>query len=228
MPKLLDPPAAAPAPPAVEPSPRGHDRVSLAEFHRRRDAGEFPNDGAQTELLDGLLRQKPVPKPLHSGSVGLVEAAVRAALPGGWMTRNQDSVSLGESEPLPDLIVVPGGPRGWFTRHPGPADLAVLIEVSDTTLALDRGRKLRIYAAAGVAPYWIVNLVHRRVEVYDEPTPGDGTADFPPDYRRRDFSPGEAVSFRCGDAAVTIPVADLLPPEPAAGEIDVSDDARGN
>ena len=212
MPDLLKPPAAAKTPHVPRSAAGGDRRVSLAEFHRRRDAGEFPNDGAQTELLDGLLRQKPVPKPLHSGSVGLVEATVRASLPDGWMTRNQDSVSLGESEPLPDLVVIPGAPRDWFTRHPGPAEIAVLIEVSDTTLALDRGRKLRIYAAAGVAPYWIVNLVHRRVEVYDRPTPGDGTDADPPDYRRRDFSPGETVSFRCGDASVTVDVADLLPP----------------
>ena len=212
MPDLLDPPAAPPAPP-VSRTPAGDvRRVSLTEFHRRRDAGEFPNDGPQTELLNGFLRQKPVPKPLHSGSVGLVEETVRASLPDGWMTRNQDSVALGESEPLPDLAVIPGKPGDWFTRHPGPADIAVLIEVSDTTLALDRGRKLRIYAAAGVAPYWIVNLVHRRVEVYDEPTPGDGADENPPDYRRRDYSPGEDVSFRCGDATVTVPVTDLLPP----------------
>ena len=216
MPDLLDPPAAVLSPPVPLPPPlpaaAAAGRVSLAEFHRRRDAGEFPNDGARTELLDGVLRQKPVPEPLHSGSVGLIEARVRSALPDGWMTRNQDSVSLGESEPLPDLLVVPGEPADWFTRHPGPADLAVLIEISDTTLALDRGRKLRIYAAAGVSPYWIVNLVHRRVEVYDEPTPGDGTAEDPPDYRRRDFSPGESVTIRCGDVPVTIPVDDLLPP----------------
>ena len=220
MPELLEQPAAVVAdPPGSGPTRRSAGaapaeprRVSLAEFHRRREAGEFPNDGAQTELLDGILRQKPVPKPLHSGSVGLVEARVRSSLPDGWMTRNQDSVSLGQSEPLPDLVVVPGGPVNWFTRHPGPADIAVLIEISDTTLALDRGRKLRIYAAAGVSPYWIVNLVDRRVEAYDEPTPGDGTDANPPDYRRRDYSPGEAVSFRCGDAAVTLDVADLLPP----------------
>ena len=212
MPDLLEPPIAAAAPPAARPAAGNARRVSLAEFHRRRDAGEFPNDGAQTELLDGILRQKPVPKPLHSGSVGRVEETVRVSLPAGWEVRPQDSVSLGESEPLPDAVVVPEDRDEWFTRHPGPADIAVLIEISDTTLALDRGRKLRIYAAAGVAPYWIVNLVHRRVEVYDEPTPGDGTDANPPDYRRRDFSPGESVSFRCGGAAVTVDVADLLPP----------------
>ena len=218
MPDLLEPPAVAPAAPAPQTSRRPADpaeprgRVSLAEFHRRRDAGEFPNDGAQTELLDGVLRQKPVPKPLHSVSVDIAAETIRDALPKGWRARLQDSVSVGESEPLPDIAVFPGKARDWLTRHPGPADLAVLIEVSDTTLALDRGRKLRIYAAAGVAPYWIVNLVHRRVEVYDEPTPGDGTDASPPDYRRRDFSPGETVSFRCGDVPVTLDVAELLPP----------------
>ena len=212
MPDLLEPPAAAAAPPTSRHVAGEGRRVSLAEFHRRRDAGEFPNDGAQTELLDGILRQKPVPKPLHSGSVRRVEKSLTRRLPAGWEVRPQDSVSLGESEPLPDAVVVPEDPDEWFARHPGPAEIAALIEVSDTTLALDRGRKLRIYAAAGVSPYWIVNLVHRRVEVYDEPTPGDGTDADPPDYRRRDFSPGESVSFRCGEATVTVAVADLLPP----------------
>ena len=219
--------AAALAPPARRPPsatpPPASPPVSVEQFHALLDAGAFPNDGAQTELIDGEIREKPVPEPLHSGTVRRVWKAIEPLLPNGWEVRLQDSVTFLTSEPLPDLTVVPEDEQEWFTRHPSAADCAVLIEVSDSTLALDRGRKLRMYAAAGVSPYWIVNLIARQIEVYDRPTPGGGTDADPPGYRRRDVSPGETLTFACGGVTVTLDAADLLPPAGGAGAGSVPD-----
>ena len=194
-------------------------RISVAQFRKMEEAGVF-DGGPRVELLDGFLRELPVPNPIHSATVSIAGENLREILPAGWHVRYQDSVTLATSEPLPDLAVLRGRPVDYLTRHPGPADVAVLIEVAESSLSTDRNTKARIYAAAGLTPYWIVNLSARRVEVHDEPHPGGGpsSGDDPPRYRRRDFGPGEAVTFHCGDATVTVPVDALLPPatEPAS------------
>jgi Uma2 family endonuclease len=61
----------------------------------------------------------------------------------------------------------------WYgANHPTPSDVLVLIEVSHATLRFDRGRKLRAYAAAGISEVWIVDLVHRRIEIHADPHDG--------------------------------------------------------
>ena len=74
--------------------------------------------------------------------------------------------------------MVRGDTRQYLDRHPGPEDVAIVIEVSDTTLGRDRTIKKRTYARAGIPVYWIVNLVEGQVEVYDRPS-GDSEQ---PDY----------------------------------------------
>jgi hypothetical protein len=73
------------------------------------------------------------------------------------------------SEPQPDLLVVARKADRYAAAHPTPRDVLLLIEVSDTSLAYDRGRKLRAYAAAGVRELWIVDLTARRIHVNREP-----------------------------------------------------------
>ncbi len=65
-------------------------------------------------------------------------------------------------------MVVRGDTRQYLDRHPGAEDIALIVEVSDTTLQRDRTVKKRIYARAGIAIYWIVNLVEGLVEVYSQ------------------------------------------------------------
>jgi Uma2 family endonuclease len=112
-----------------------------------------------------------------------------------------------ESEPEPDLAVVSGGPRD-YTHHPSRP--ALVVEVADPSLALDREHKGSLYARARLPEYWIVNLVGRVLEVYREPGL-DAGAQFGWAYRvlltlRADehVTPLAAPSAR-------IPVADLLP-----------------
>ena len=74
------------------------------------------------------------------------------------------------SEPEPDRCVVRGGIRDYSARHPGPADLALVVEVADSSLEDDR-MQADIYGRAGIPVYWIFNLIDRQVEVYSKPGP---------------------------------------------------------
>ena len=119
-----------------------------------------------------------------------------------FCVRAQSPFALDDfSAPEPDIAVVPGQHRDYSTEHPPRAVL--LVEVSDTTLAKDRGRKLRAYARNGVPEYWIVNLQETQIEVYRDP---------------QGETYGSCLVFRAGQTIATlaepdapIAVADLLP-----------------
>src|SRR5262249_58395264 len=85
--------------------------------------------------------------------------------------RSENPLRLGErAEPEPDVVIL--RPHVAEDRHPGAADALLVIEVADTSLRTDRGRKRTMYARAGIPEYWIVDLVHDRIEVYREPARG--------------------------------------------------------
>ena len=106
----------------------------------------------------------------HAAAVTLVQEALRVVLGIGCHVRTQLPLALDPaSEPEPDVAVVHGAPRDYRDAHPATALL--LVEVADTTLAFDRGWKSSLYARAGVADYWIVNLVDRVLEVYRDRRP---------------------------------------------------------
>ena len=87
-----------------------------------------------------------------------------------YIARSQCTLLCGDaSELLPDLVLLRAEPHRYRDRHPGPADVLLLIEVADESLGFDRGSKLRAYAAAGIPEYWIVNVRESRVEVHREP-----------------------------------------------------------
>lgn len=99
----------------------------------------------------------------------------------GWEVRGQGPLALDEeSEPEPDLAVVPGSFRDYQTGHPSRP--VRVVEVSESSLALDREHKGSLYARAGLADYWIVNLPERALEMYRDPEP-DPAAPFDCRYR---------------------------------------------
>jgi Uma2 family endonuclease len=100
--------------------------------------------------------------------VGLVEEAARACFGPGWAVRVQMPIALdNESEPEPDVAIVPGTHRDYEAAHP--ARPALLVEVAESSLVDDRGTKATLYARAGIADYWILNLVDRVLEVCRDP-----------------------------------------------------------
>ena len=151
------------------PPPYPVKRFTVDEYHRMIDAGVFADD-ERFELLEGWIIPKTSRNPPHDALLMLIQRVLFQALPAGWDLRNQSAITTRESEPEPDFVVVRGGARDYFDRHPGPADIALAIEVSESSLGRDRTLKARIYARAGVPKYWIVNVAERCVEVRTDPT----------------------------------------------------------
>jgi len=97
-----------------------------------------------------------------------VRAALERAFGRGYHIREEKPIALDRrSEPEPDIAVVPGGLRDYLTDHPSRPVL--IVEVAETSLKLDRLRKGGLYARAGIAEYWIVDLVGEALEVYRDP-----------------------------------------------------------
>jgi Uma2 family endonuclease len=160
------------------------------------------------ELIEGYLVHKMAHNPPHDGTVYAVQDLLTRALPSGWICRVQSTILTPDSRPEPDAAVARGDRRTYFTRHPGPTDLALVVEVADSSLDVDRTDKLRIYSRSGLPEYWIVNLVDRQIEVYTNPQP----AAAPPRYATRtDYRPGATLPLTLDGATVTIRVDDLLP-----------------
>ncbi|MEG5018335.1 MULTISPECIES: Uma2 family endonuclease [unclassified Microcoleus] len=143
-------------------------RLSIEQYHAIIKAGILTDDDS-VELLEGWLVFKMPKNPPHRVTTRLVRTALENILPPGWYVDSQEPITLSNSEPEPDIVVVRGDTRQYLDRHPGAEDIALIIEVSDTTLQRDRTVKKQIYARAGIAIYWIVNLVEGLVEVYSQP-----------------------------------------------------------
>ncbi|MEG4520178.1 MULTISPECIES: Uma2 family endonuclease [unclassified Microcoleus] len=143
-------------------------RLSIEQYHAIIQAGILTDDDS-VELLEGWLVFRMPKNPPHRATTRLVRTALENILPRGWYVGSQEPITLSNSEPEADIVVVRGDTRQYLDRHPGAEDIALIIEVSDTTLQRDRTVKKRIYARAGIAIYWIVNLVEGLVEVYSQP-----------------------------------------------------------
>jgi Uma2 family endonuclease len=182
-------------------------RFSKAEYYRLGQLGFFR--GQRVELIEGqVMVQSPQNAP-HSGTVYLVAEVLRNLFGPGSCVRCQMPLDLGQTtEPEPDLAVVAGPAQQYLVAHPTTALL--LVEVSDTTVSYDRHRKGSLYARAGVADYWVVNLRARQVEVYRAPIP-DALRRYGHRYSSRtDLVPPATVSPLAWPGAAA-PVADLLP-----------------
>lgn len=163
--------------------------LSVEQYHEMINAGILTDDDP-VELLEGMLIPKMPKKPPHGMTKQLTRDALARALPSGWYVAEQEPVTTEDSEPEPDVAVIRGTPRDYSDRHPGPGDVAIVIEVSDTTLRRDRGLKKRIYARAGIPVYLIINLPESQIEVYTEPT---GEAEEPDYQRRQDYLPTDEI-----------------------------------
>jgi Uma2 family endonuclease len=178
------------------------------EYERLVDMGILTPDD-RVELLEGEIVQKTPHKTPHATGICLSEEAIRRVLPPGYVVRTQLPVALGDlSEPEPDIAVIEGSVRDYEAAHPSTA--ALLIEVSDTTLRVDCTTKAGLYARAGIADYWVLDLNDRRLIVHRQPVP---MPDRPLGFSYASvtyYAEGEQViPLAAGDVA--IPVADLLP-----------------
>jgi Uma2 family endonuclease len=193
--------------PAVVSTDTPVHRFTVARYDRLTRDGAF-TDEDKVELLEGVVYDKMPHNAPHDHAVSQLQLALILMFQGAMVVRTQSSVTFPNSVPEPDVAVLPGPAELYAHVRPTAADLAVVVEVADTTLARDRGLKQRVYARSKVPVYWIVNLVDGLVEVYTNPRGGRTPA-----YRTRtDYRPGQAVPVTIGKKAVgSIPVSELLP-----------------
>jgi Uma2 family endonuclease len=157
------------------------------------------------ELLDGELWQHVTKQnPPHATGIQRTARQLQLAFGATTLVRQQLPLFLHKrSQPAPDLLVVTGTIEDYEVEHPRASDVLLLVEIADTTLRFDRGRKLKAYARFGIPEYWIVNLPDRRLEVYRDPAG--------PAYQSVTLNSEEEVvaPLRAPDAAIR--VGDLLP-----------------
>lgn len=183
-------------------------RWTRAEYDRMVEHGLLGRDD-RVELIDGeIVTMAPQYSP-HAATVMHVQKVLEAAFGPGYHARVQMPFALDPmSEPEPDLAVVSGFALDYVHGHPETA--ALVVEVADTTLSFARRWKSSLYARAGIAEYWIVNLADRRLEVYRDPGP-DASARYGSAYRTVESLgvSDEIAPLAAPDTA--IPLADLLP-----------------
>jgi Uma2 family endonuclease len=182
-------------------------RFTLDEYHKMIEMG-WLLDGDPYELLEGNLVKKMSHGTAHDKAMDLLEGAFLALALGGWFIRCQRAVRLTSSEPEPDYAIVRGPRDRYGSIHPMSADIGLIIEVSATSLLIDRHDKGSIYARANLPVYWVVNVVDRVIEVYSQPG-GEGEA--AAYTQRADFAVGSSVPVLLDGAAVgSIAVADVM------------------
>lgn len=150
---------------------------TAAEVWRMYELGFF-ND-QQVELIGGEIVTKMTQGNWHAIGISNVQDALMLVFdPNHFWVRNQASLDLSPmSIPDPDVAVVAGSKRTWAVSNRNPTSALLIVEVSETTLATDRGRKASLYAASGITDYWILNVSDRVLEVRRTPLP-DATQDF--------------------------------------------------
>ena len=188
---------------SVRPQPDQRFRWTREQYDRMVQAGILTEDH-KVELLDGEITPKMSQNEQHAVATGLVSDVLRVVFGASAHVRDEKPIALSElSEPEPDHAIVRGARRDYLAGHPAVADVLLLVEVSDSSLIRDRIRKAVLYAEAGVAEYWIVNLVDRVLEVHRDPAGGA--------YRTKTtHEPGDAVA-PLGAPDSSVAVADLLP-----------------
>jgi Uma2 family endonuclease len=192
-------------PPAVTALPVR--RFTVAEYHELLRVGIL-HDRDPYELLDGIITPRMPQNTPHASASSRLERRLARMIPNEWILRAQKPVTLGTSEPEPDVAIVRGPEELYDTRHPRGRDIALVVEVSDSSLDNDTGEKLRIYAAARIPVYWIVDLTDRRVRTYTQPRAGKR-----PTYTHQESQgPDEELTVvLAGTEVGRIPVAELFP-----------------
>jgi Uma2 family endonuclease len=188
-------------------------RITVDEYHRMIAEGRFePREEHHVELLEGeIVPMSPINHAHRNAVNELNEWSVLNAPLREVQVQCQNPVGIPEfdSEPEPDIVWIRRG--DYRRRHPTPADVALLVEVADSSLAQDRGRKARIYAEAGVADYWLVNLRDEVIEVRRDPRAGTFQS-------LTTFGPGDSIPS-LAYPAIAFPVSVLFgEDEPADAE----------
>jgi Uma2 family endonuclease len=143
----------------------------------------------------------------HAVVVTRIQRMLERGSAGNFHVRVQLPVTLSDrSEPEPDIALVRGMDTDYLKSHPRPSDALLIVEVADSSLDYDRETKGRLYAAAGVTPYWIANVVDDQIEVFESPQRRRRRYE-----RSTCFRAGQSVALKFGKGRpLSLPVAKLL------------------
>jgi Uma2 family endonuclease len=162
---------------------------TVDEYHRMWDAGIFPEE-KRFELIRGEIFEMPGAKPPHSGRVNRLNHLFPSRLGESVIVSVQNPSSIDDySEPVPDVSLLKPRQDFYSGSHPLPSDVLLLVEISHTTLRFDTKIKAPLYAEAGIAEYWVLNIPENVLEVRTEPMNGRYT-------KLAIFKAGESVSPR--------------------------------
>ena len=183
-------------------------RISVDRYHKMIQRGLLTTND-RLELLEGMLIKKMTVNPPHAFVTETIDKTFARLFSDNFFNSSQQPVTMDDSEPEPDVFVVRGKRRDFVQNHPTPEDVALLVEVSDSTLQQDQTWKKGIYAQAEIPVYWIVNLPQRQIEVYTEPSGASAN----PIYRQLVIyqENDEIPVVVDGVETAVIPVSDLLP-----------------
>lgn len=183
-------------------------RMSVAQYHAIINSGAL-TENDPVELLQGWIVRKMPKKPRHSTVTRIIRRLLADFVPEGWYVDSQEPITTADSEPEPDVVVIRGTELDYLARHPQPQDVGLVVEVGDTTLAQDRTLKKRLYAAAAIPVYWLINLPDNQVEVYSQPFVGVLGADYG---QRQTFGLNDQLPVVIADVEIgKIAVSELLP-----------------
>lgn len=183
-------------------------RISVDRYHKMIQRGLLTTND-RLELLEGMLIKKMTVNPPHAFVTETIAETFARLIANGRFINSQQPITMEASEPEPDVFIVRGQRRDFTQSHPTPKDVALLVEVSDSTLKQDQTWKKRIYAQADIPVYWIVNLPDRQIEVYTKPVSRSSN----PTYRHRViYWEGDMIPLVVdGVETAVLPVSDLLP-----------------
>jgi Uma2 family endonuclease len=179
---------------------------TVDQFHYLGDLGVF--EGRRAMLIDGVIIEEGPMNPPHRIALELATEVIRGAFGVGWRVCVQMPLVLGQTtDPEPDVAVIAGSPRGNAVH---PTTAALVIEVSDTSLRYDTTVKLGVYAAGGIAEYWVLDVNARQLLVFRDPKPDPAQTHGHGYATQLALGPTDSVSpLAVPNAAVK--VADLLP-----------------
>ena len=180
-----------------------HHRFTIDDYDRMIDTGIL-TENDRVELIRGeILDKMPIGDPDVACVYRINRLLSKSAAADEAIVSVQSPIRLADSEPEPDIALIRMRDDFYASGKPRAADALLVVEVADSSLEFDRDVKGPMYAEAGIADYWIVNLAESRVEVYRQP--------------RADGSFGQIQFYTTGQqidvAALTslyIAVADIL------------------
>ena len=152
---------------AIHDHPRRHS-ITVTEYVRMGEAHVFAHD-ARLELMEGEIVEMAPIGSAHAAVVDALDTLLREVAPGA-MVRVQSPLVLGErSAPQPDVMLLRPRADRYYNSHPVAADALLVVEVADTTLAYDLEVKRPLYARAGIAELWVIDIGRRELHVFREP-----------------------------------------------------------